>query len=136
MHDTFSGVAPSSARAYSLTCSINMAVLSMFAAMSLDLVTDTVHAAIIVMTKMRSASKLIAAKVTMPKVTYICIHECCRSVATEFVVPKLPWLIEALGAILLDGSIVFQILYYRRTNRNKPPPDVPASVNPLGTIAL
>ncbi len=60
----------------------------------------------------------------------------CRSTAAEFVVPKLPWLIEALGAIFLDGSIVFQIFYYRRKNRNKPPPQVPASVNPLGTIAL
>ncbi|DBA73323.1 TPA: PQ loop repeat-containing protein 2 [Trebouxia sp. C0004] len=59
-----------------------------------------------------------------------------RSTAAEFVVPKLPWIIEALGAMLLDGSIVFQIFYYRRKNRNKPPPQVPASVNPLGTIAL
>ncbi|KAA6418086.1 MAG: hypothetical protein FRX49_11927 [Trebouxia sp. A1-2] len=59
-----------------------------------------------------------------------------RSTASEFVVPKLPWLIEALGAILLDGSIVFQIFYYRCKTRNKPPPQVPASVNPLGTIAL
>ncbi|DBB18691.1 TPA: hypothetical protein ACH3X3_000299 [Trebouxia sp. C0006] len=59
-----------------------------------------------------------------------------RSTAAEFVVPKLPWLIEALGAIFLDGSIVFQIFYYRHKNRNKPPPQVLASVNPLGTIAL
>jgi len=60
----------------------------------------------------------------------------CRSTAAEFVVPKLPWLIEALGAIFLDGSIVFQIFYYRHKNRIKPPPQVLASVNPLGTIAL
>lgn len=59
-----------------------------------------------------------------------------RSTAAEFVVPKLPWLIEALGAIFLDGSIVLQIFYYRHKNRNKTPPQVPASVNPLGTIAL
>lgn len=59
-----------------------------------------------------------------------------RSVQSDFVVPKLPWLIEALGAIILDGSILLQIFYYRRKNRNKPPPAEPAATHPLGTIAL
>ena len=51
-----------------------------------------------------------------------------RSVEAQFVVPKLPWLIEALGAILLDGAILFQILYYRSKKRSQPPAQVPASV--------
>ena len=50
-------------------------------------------------------------------------------------VPKLPWLIEALGAILLDGTIVLQIFYYRYKNKNRPAPALPASDLPLGSIA-
>lgn len=60
---------------------------------------------------------------------------CCRSVERQFVVPKLPWLIEALGAILLDGTIVLQVIYYRYKNKGRPAPALPASDLPLGSIA-
>lgn len=50
-------------------------------------------------------------------------------------VPKLPWLIEALGAILLDGTIVLQVIYYRYKNKDRPAPALPASDLPLGSIA-
>ncbi|KAL3146889.1 hypothetical protein ABBQ38_014861 [Trebouxia sp. C0009 RCD-2024] len=70
----------------------------------------------------------------MGSVTYV-LSIFIRSVESQFIVPKLPWLIEALGAILLDGTIVVQILYYRSKHRNQPPPALPASDLPLGSIA-
>ena len=61
---------------------------------------------------------------------------CYRSVEAQFIVPKLPWLVEALGAILLDGSIVLQIFYYRHKNKGRSAAAVgTASELPLGTIA-
>ena len=44
----------------------------------------------------------------------------CRSTAREFVVPKLPWLLEAMGSAVLDFSIVCQVIYYKRKNRDWP----------------
>ncbi|KAL3152445.1 PQ loop repeat-containing protein 2 [Trebouxia sp. C0010 RCD-2024] len=43
-----------------------------------------------------------------------------RSTAKEFVVPKLPWLLEALGSAVLDFCIVCQVLYFRKKNLNQP----------------
>lgn len=43
-----------------------------------------------------------------------------RSTARDFVAPKLPWLLEATGSAILDFSIVCQVLYFRRKNRDQP----------------
>ena len=47
-------------------------------------------------------------------------HMYCRSTARDFVVPKLPWLLEAMGSAVLDFSIVCQVIYYKRKNRDRP----------------
>ena len=43
-----------------------------------------------------------------------------RSTARDFVVPKLPWLLEAMGSAILDFSIVCQVLYFKRKNKDRP----------------
>lgn len=43
-----------------------------------------------------------------------------RSTKRNFVVPKLPWLLEAMGSAVLDFSIVCQVLYFRKKNRHHP----------------
>ena len=43
-----------------------------------------------------------------------------RSTARDFVVPKLPWLLEALGSTVLDFCIVCQVLYFWQKNLNHP----------------
>ena len=35
-------------------------------------------------------------------------------------VPKLPWLLEAIGSAVLDFSIVCQVLYFRGKHRTQP----------------
>ncbi|KAL0044223.1 hypothetical protein WJX82_005024 [Trebouxia sp. C0006] len=43
-----------------------------------------------------------------------------RSTKPDFVVPKLPWLLEAMGSAVLDFSIVCQVLYFRKKNKHHP----------------
>ncbi|DBA91054.1 TPA: PQ loop repeat-containing protein 2, variant 2 [Trebouxia sp. C0005] len=43
-----------------------------------------------------------------------------RSTKRDFVVPKLPWLLEAMGSAVLDFSIVCQVLYFRKKNKHQP----------------